>query len=127
MLNSVFTMFWQGLRAVVNKHVGEQLTSHMMDMSKAIADLLPAQGTETQTQRNPPRRTRGGMEARPQEQAAQDVYMGELSAQTHRQRAEIDDLRHMNATLSNTVQHLERRLEEVRMRQERPIQELTLR
>ena len=127
MLNSVFTMFWQGLRAAVTKHVHEQLTSHMVDMSKAIADLLPAQGTETQTQRNPPRRTRGGMEARPQEQAAQDVYMGELSAQTHQQRAEIDDLRHMTATLSNTVQHLERRLEEARMRQERPIQELTLR
>ena len=99
----------------------------MMDMSKAIADLLPAQGTETQTQRNPPRRTRGGMEARPQEQAAQDVCMGELLAQTHRQRAEIDDLRHMVATLSNKVQHLERQLEEARMRQERTIQEFTSR
>ena len=99
----------------------------MMDMSKAIADLLPAQGTETQTQRNPPRRTRAGMEARPQEQAAQDDYMGELLAQTHRQRAEIDDLRRIVATLSNTVQHLERRLEEACMRQERPVQELTSR
>ena len=99
----------------------------MMDMSKAIADLLPAQGTEAQTQRNPPRRTQGGMEARPQEQAAQNVYMGELLAQTHQRRVEIDDLRHMVATLSNTVTHLKRRLEEARMGQERTIQEFTSR
>ena len=96
-------------------------------MSKAIVALSTSHETEPQTQRTAPRRTRGGAEARPQEQAAQEVYLSELSTQTHNHQGEIDELRHRVTNTDNNVHHLERRLEEIRMRQERPIQELTMR
>lgn len=98
-------------------------------MTKAFTDLRAVVVTqpETQTQRSAPRRTRGGTEARPQEQAAQDEYFRELSTQTHQHQGELDELRHTVTTLNNTVHHMERRMEEMRMRQERPIQELTMR
>jgi len=127
MYSSRISIFLQGLRAVVNKHVHEQLTSHMMDMSKAFAAVIAAKSSDTGTQRTAPRRTRGGMEARPQEQTSHEGYLSELSTESQLQRNEIDELRRVNAGLSSTVQHLERRLEEARMRQERSIQELTLR
>lgn len=125
--NHTVFIFWQGLRATVNKHVQEQLTSHTMDMVKEFAALKAAQSSETEPQRNAPRRTRGGMESRPQEQASQEVYVSELSTQVNQQRNEIDEMKRIITGLNNTVHHQERRLEEVRMRQERPIQELTLR
>ena len=118
----------QGLRPAVNKHVHEQLTSHMIDMTKAFAALKAAQAAESETPKNlPSRRTRGGMEARPQEQASHEGYLADLATLCHEQRNEIDELRRLVNALSSSAQNLERRLEEARMRQERPMQELTLR
>ena len=105
----------------------EQLTGHLIDMSKKIVALSTSREPEPQTQRTAPRRTRGDLGARPQEQAAQEVYLSELSTQTHNHQGEIDELRHRITNTDNNVHHLERRLEEIRMRQERPIQELTMR
>ena len=101
----------------------------MIDMTKAFTDLRAVVVTqlETQTQRSAPRRARGGTEARPQEQAAQDEYFRELSTQTHHHQGKLDELRHTVTTLNNTVHHMKRRMEEMRMRQERPMQELTMR
>lgn len=96
-------------------------------MSKKLVALSTSIETERQTQRTAPRRTRGDWGARPQEQAAQEVYLSELSTQTQNHQGEIDELRHRVNNVDNNVHHLERRLEEIRMRQERPIQELTMR
>ena len=115
------------MRASVNKHVIEHLTGHLTDIPKAIAASSTSRETERQTRRTAPRRTRGDLGARPQEQAAQEVYLSELSTQTHSHQGEIDELRHRVNNVDNNVHHLERRLEEIRMRQERPIQELTMR
>ena len=115
------------MRANVNKHVIEQLTGHLTDISKAIVALSTSRETEPQTQRTAPRRTRGGLEAHTQVQAAQELYLSELSTQTHNHQGEIDELRHRITNTDNNVHHLERRLEEIRMRQERPVQELTMR
>ena len=105
----------------------EQLTGHLTDMSKKLVALSTSIETERQTQRTAPRRTRGDLGARPQEQAAQEVYLSELSTQTHSHQGEIDELRHRVNNVDDNVHNLERRLEEIRMRQERPIQELTMR
>ena len=115
------------MRANVNQHVMEQLTGHLTDMSKKLVALSTSIETERQTQRTAPRRTRGDLGARPQEQAAQEVYLSELSTQTQNHQGAIDELRHTVNNVDNNVHHLERRLEEIRMRQERPIQELTMR
>ena len=98
-----------------------------MDMSKEIAALSTSIETERQTRRTAPRRTRGDLGAHPQEQVAQEVCLSELSTQTQNHQGEIDELRHRITNTDNNVHHLERRLEEIRMRQERPIQELTMR
>ena len=117
----------QGLRPAVDDHVHEQLTSHMIDMTKAFAALRATQAAESETPKYPPRRTRGGTEARPQEQASHEDYLTDLATLCNEQRNEIDEMRRLVTALSSTVQHLERRLEEARVRQERPMQELTLR
>ena len=96
------------MRANVNKHIVEQLTGHLTDMSKKIVALSTARETEPQTQRTAPRRTRNGLEARPQEQAAYN-HQGERNEQRQ------------------IVHNQDGRLEESRMRQERSIQELTMR
>ena len=96
-------------------------------MSKTIVALSTSIERERQTRRTAPRRTRGDLGVRPQEQAAQEVYLSELSRQTQNHQGEIDELRHRVNNVDNNVHHLERRLEEIRMRQERPIQELTMR
>ena len=96
-------------------------------MSKEMAALSTSIATERQTRRTAPRRTRGDLGARPQEQAAQEVYLRELSIQTNNHQGEIDELRRTVNNVDNNVHHLERRLEEIGMRQERSIQELTLR
>ena len=105
----------------------EQPTCHLTDMSKKSVSLSTSREAEPQTQRAVPRRTRGDLGARPQEQAAQEVYLSELSTQTHSRQGEIDELIHRITNTANNLHHLERRLEEIRMRQERPIQELTMR
>ena len=96
-------------------------------MSKKIVSLSTSREAGRQTQRTAPRRTRGDLGARPQEQAAQEVYLRELSTQTNNHQGEIDELRRTVNNVDNNVHHLERRLEEIGMRQERSIQELTLR
>ena len=98
----------------------EQLTGHLTDMSKKIVSLSTSREAEPQTQRAAPRRTGGDLGARPQEQAAQEVYLSESSTQTHNHQGEIDELRHRITNTDNNVHHLERRLE-------RPIQNLTMR
>ena len=105
----------------------EQLTGHLTDMSKTIVALSTSIKRERQTRRTALRRTRDDLGARPQEQAAQEVYLSELSTQTQNHQGAIDELRHRVNNVDNNVHHLERRLEEIRMRQERPIQELTMR
>lgn len=78
-------------------------------------------------QRNAGGTWRSGEEAEafPREQASREGYLHDLSIRT--QREELDLLRRGVAELSNIINRLERQLEETRMRQERPIQELTLR
>lgn len=72
-------------------------------------------------------RSGDGAEAFPREQASREGYLHDLSIRTQTRREELDELRRKVAELSNIVNHMERQLEEARMRQERPIQELTLR
>jgi len=86
----------------------EQLTGHLIDMSKKIVALSTSREPEPQTQRTAPRRTRDGLEARPQEQAAYN-HQGERNEQRQ------------------IVHNRDGPLEEGRMRQERSIQELTMR
>ena len=97
-------------------------------MTKAFAALKADPSGELEiAPRSPIRRTRGGAEAFPQEQASHDVFVNDLATLCQQQRAEIDEMRqHVNA-LNSSVQHLERRLEDTRMRVERPVQELTVR
>ena len=105
------------------------MASHMMDMAKKIAPVISEpSGGEIRAHRGAAqRRTRGGTESFPQEQASQEGYLNELSTRTQHQRDEIDELRRIITALNNTVHHLERQVEEARIRQERPVQELTLR
>ena len=108
------------------------MASHVMDMAKKVGVLISVEtsGAQTAAHRSgpPPRRTRGGgMESLPQEQASQEGYFSELSTRTQHHRTEIDEMRRIITGLTNTVHHLERQVEEARIRQERPVQELTLR
>ena len=105
------------------------MASHVMDMAKKLGNMLPESGDE-EAQRHRGavmRRNRGGIESFPREQASQEGFINELSTRTQHQRNEIDEMRRIITALSNTVHHLERQLEEARIRQERPLQELTLR
>ena len=92
----------------------EQLTGHLTDMFKKIPALSTYRETEPQNQRTAPRRTRGDLGARPRDQATQEVY-----TQTSNPQGEIDELRHRITNTDNNVHHLERRLEEIPMRQAR--------
>ncbi|XP_068674158.1 TNF receptor-associated factor 6-like [Montipora foliosa] len=119
---------FEGPRPAVNKHVAEQLNSHLIDMTKAFAVLksVPSRDLEI-IPRNQIRRTRGGAEVFPQEQASHDVFVNDLATLCERQREELDEMRRLVNALTSSVQHLERRLEDTRMRVERPVQELTVR
>ncbi|XP_068760697.1 TNF receptor-associated factor 6-like [Montipora capricornis] len=82
------------------------------------------QSSETETgPRNQIRRTRGGAEAFPQEQASHDEFVNYLATLCEQQREELDEMRRLVNALTSPVQHLERRLEDTRMR----VQELTVR
>ncbi|KAL9955369.1 hypothetical protein ACROYT_G036679 [Oculina patagonica] len=120
---------FEGKRSDVFKHVKEQMPNHMMDMAKKVAEVISEPSSEQAGAHRsaPQRRTRGGMLPHPQEQASQEGYLVELSTRTQHQRNEIDEMRRIITALSNTVHHLERQVEEARIRQERPVQELTLR
>lgn len=113
----------------VNRHVKEQIDGHMMDMAKKLVNIFPEPGgTEAVEHRcAPARSTRGGMESVPQEQASQEVCLNELSTRTQEQRKEIDELKRVITALTNTVHRLEHQVQETRMRQERPVQELNVR
>lgn len=102
-----------------------------MDMAKKFGELM-ATGSGSnnmgeQGNGGGARRSRGGAQAFPREQASQEGYLHDLSSRTQTQREELDELRSKVAELTNIIHHMERQLEETRMRQERPIQELTLR
>ena len=101
------------------------MAGHLTDLSKKIVALSTSIETERQTRRTAPRRTRGDLGTRPHEQAAQEVYLSELSTQAQNHQGEIDELRRRVNNVDNNVHHMERRLEEIRMRQER--QEPTMR
>lgn len=105
------------------------MASHVMDMAKKIGQIISESGgSQAEVHRGgPTRRARGGMESFPQEQASQEGFLNELSTRTQHQRNEIDEMRRTITVLTNTVNHLERQVEEARIRQERPVQELTLR
>jgi len=113
----------------VNQHVTEQMTSHVMDMAKKIAQIISeSSGSRGEVHRGAPTgRTRGGMESFPQEQASQEGFFHDLSTRTQHQRNEIDEMRRSFNALNSTVPHMERQVEEARIRQERAVQELTLR
>ena len=113
----------------MNQHVNEQMASHVMDMAKKIGQIISESGgSRGEVHRVAPTgRTRGGMESLPQEQASQEGFFNDLSTRTQHQRTEIDEMRRTISGVNNTVNHLERQLEEARVRQERPVQELTLR
>ena len=97
-------------------------------MTKTLEVLKADQSGELElVPRNQIRRTRGGAEAFPQEQASHDVFVNDLATLCQQQRAEIDEMRQLVNALNISVQHLERRLEDTRMRVERPVQELTVR
>ena len=71
-------------------------------------------------------RTRGDLGARPQEQAAQEVYLSDLFTQTQNQGGR-DELRHGVNNNHNNVHHLEGQVEEILQSMDRRIQELTMR
>ena len=122
------------------------MASHVMDMATKIAPVISEpSGDETRVYRAAPRRTRGGTESFPQEQASQEGYLNERSTRTQHQQDEIDELRRIvnnlehredevrirhgrqvqeHSLLTNAVHHLERQGEEVRIRQEILVQEL---
>ncbi len=92
----------------MDKHIKEQLSNHVVDFVKTVKSEMEAHRNESLCQ----------------EPASQEgSNLNELSARTQHQRNEIDEMRR----LSSTVCHLERQLEELRARQERPLQELNIR
>ena len=95
-------------------------------MSKKIVALSTSREAEPQTQRTAPRRTRDDLGARPQEQAAQEVYLSDLFTQTQNQGGR-DELRHGVNNNHNNVHHLEGQVEEILKSMDRRIQELTMR
>ena len=108
----------------MNEHVKEKMLSHMMDLTKEFGQLKFEQpGLQATKSRS--RRTRGGVEA--QEQASEGVLFNNLAALCQRQQTEIDGLRDLVNEMTGTVERLERRLTESRMRVETPLQELSIR
>ena len=71
-------------------------------------------------------RNRGDLGARPQEQAAQEVYLSELFTQTQNQGGR-DELTHGVNNNHNSVHHLVGQVEEILKSMDRRIQELTMR
>lgn len=105
------------------------MASHVMDMAKKIGQIISeSSGSRGEVHRGAPTgRTRGGMGSFPREQASQEAFFDDLSTRTQHQRNEIDEMQRTTTDLKSRVTHMERQLEEARIRQERPVQELTLR
>ncbi|XP_067043174.1 TNF receptor-associated factor 6-like isoform X3 [Acropora muricata] len=115
---------FEGTRPAVNEHVKEKMLSHMMDLTKEFGQLQFEQpGLQATKSRS--RRTRGGVEA--QEQASEGVLFNNLAALCQRQQTEIDGLRDLVNEMTGTVERVERRLNESRMRVETPLQDLNIR
>ncbi|XP_068761369.1 TNF receptor-associated factor 6-like [Montipora capricornis] len=72
------------------------------------------------------RRTGGGAKAFPQEQDSHDLFVNDLAALCHQQRAEMDEVRRLVNALTISGQHMEHPLEDTRMSVERPLQQLTV-
>ena len=102
-----------------------------MDITKKLGWLMTigsgSNNTGEQGNASGTGQSRGGAEVFPREQASREGYLHDLSSRNQTQREELDELRSKVAELSNIIHHLERQLEETRMKQERPIQELTQR
>ena len=108
----------------MDEHVKEKMSSHLMNFTKELGALKIEQpGLQAPKSRS--RLTMGGVEA--QEQASQEVLPTCLATLCQQQQTEIDGLRRLVHELAGTVEHLERRLNEMCMRVETPLQELTTR
>ncbi|KAL9956533.1 hypothetical protein ACROYT_G038020 [Oculina patagonica] len=108
---------FEGFRRHMDHHIKEQLPNHVVDLAKSLNSLISA-FADKEVRQN---------ESLPQEQASQEGCWNELSTRTQQQRNEIDEMRRVMESLSNTVRHLERQQEESRARQDRPLQELSIR
>lgn len=95
-----------------------------MDMAKKFGESMATKFGSNNMVEQGARRSRGGAEAFPREEASQEVYL-HVSSRTQTQREELDDLRSKVAELTNIIQHMERQLEETRMRGETQIQQVT--
>lgn len=111
---TTLSIFLKGLRSDVEKHNREQLTNHVEDLVKTV-DSLKSTVAEMEVQIR--------KESDPREQAC----LNELSAGAKQQQQQIDEMRGTIDSLSNTVYHLERQQEELRARQEKPLQEMNIR
>lgn len=98
-----------------------------MDMAKKFGESMATNFGINNMVEQGARRSRGGAEAFPREEASQEVYLHDVSSRTQTQREELDELRSKVAELNNIIHHMERQLEETRMRQRTLIQQLTLR
>ncbi|XP_044174909.1 TNF receptor-associated factor 6-like isoform X2 [Acropora millepora] len=125
---------FEGPRSAVNEHVKEEMVSHLTDFIKEFEALRIEQQGHGQWKLDRPglqapqsrsRRTRGGVEA--QEQASEGLLPNDLATLCQQQQTEIDLLRGLVNDMTSTVQRLERRHDESRMRMETQLQELTIR
>ena len=108
----------------MDEHVKEKMVSHLMDFTK-VFEALKIEQPGLQAPKSRSRRTRGGVEA--QEQASEEVLLTNLATLCEQQQTEIDGLRRLVNELTGVVEPLERRLNELCMRVETPLQELTVR
>lgn len=100
------------------------MTSHVMDIAKALGNIMIPEPDVAQTaaQRGAQtRRARGGTESIPQEQASLEENLNELpTSLIQHQQNQIDELRCIITAQTKTVNHLKHQVE-------RPQQELTVR
>ena len=100
------------------------MLSHLMDLTKEFK-ALKIERPGLQAPKSGSRRTRGGVDA--QEQTSQEVPVTNLARLCQEQQTEIDGLRGLVNEMRGTVERLERRLNDSRMKVETPLQELTIR
>ena len=112
----------------MNKHVHEQLPSHVMELAAKVKTLMPS--GDVREEQQPAMRRARGFESLPREQFSQEGFIGamsEVSTNYSNQQREVDELRRLVTSQSTFLDHLERRLEDSRLRHERQIQDLNLR
>ncbi|KAL9955416.1 hypothetical protein ACROYT_G036739 [Oculina patagonica] len=110
---------FEGLRHLRDGHINENLPNHVVVIANSVNSLTSA-FSEMKVHKNEPQ---------PQEQASQERYqkINLLSTRTERQRNEIDEMRHSITALTNAVHRLEQQIKESFARQERPLQEMSIR